>query len=75
MTRPTTRFPEASKPAWFPAWGGTLRTRGKDYLEHDHEFAPDVDKLTLDGEAPITADADGRYPVPLPGINKKREYV
>lgn len=47
----------------------------KDFWEHDHEFAPDADKLTLDGVAPIKADADGRYPVPLPGINKKREYV
>ncbi len=40
----------------------------------DHEFAPDVDKLTLDGPAPLRAGADGRYPVPQPGINKTREY-
>lgn len=43
-------------------------------LNGDHEFAPDVDKLTLDSPAPLLADADGKYPVPLPGINKKREY-
>ena len=46
----------------------------KSFLEHDHEFAPDADKMTLDGEAPVKADADGRYPIPMPGVNKKREY-
>ena len=43
-------------------------------LSHDHEFAPDVDKLTIDSPAPLQADSDGRYPVPLPGLNKNREY-
>jgi predicted dehydrogenase len=45
-----------------------------DMLNCEHEFAPEVDKLTLDGPAPLQADADGKYPVPLPGIFKKREY-
>jgi hypothetical protein len=45
-----------------------------DMLACEHEFAPSVDKLTLDGPAPITAGPDGKYPVPLPGINKRREY-
>jgi predicted dehydrogenase len=45
-----------------------------DILNCEHEFAPEVDKLTLDGPAPLQADADGKYPVPLPGIFKKREY-
>jgi len=43
-------------------------------LNNPHEFAPNVDKLILGGEAPIKANADGRYPVPLPGVNKDREY-
>ena len=43
-------------------------------LKCEHEFAPDVDKLTLASSAPIQADANGKYPVPLPGITKKREY-
>jgi predicted dehydrogenase len=43
-------------------------------LNCEHEFAPNVDKLTLDGPAPLVADASGKYPVPLPGLNKKREY-
>ncbi|MGB9603872.1 MAG: gfo/Idh/MocA family oxidoreductase, partial [Limisphaerales bacterium] len=43
-------------------------------LNCPHEFAPDVDKLTPDSPAPIQADKDGRYPVPMPGIKKDREY-
>ena len=43
-------------------------------LNCEHEFAPEVDKLTMDGPAPLRAGADGRYPVPQPGINKTREY-
>ena len=43
-------------------------------LNCPHEFAPDIDKLTLDSPAPIVEDANGRYPVPLPGINRDREY-
>jgi hypothetical protein len=43
-------------------------------MNHDHEFAPDADKLTMDGPAPVMPDADGKYPVPQPGIKKTREY-
>ena len=43
-------------------------------LNCEHEFAPTVDKLTLDGPAPLLANAQGKYPVPMPGINAKREY-
>ena len=43
-------------------------------LNSPHEFAPDVDKMTMDGPAPLKAGADGRYPVPEPGIKKDREY-
>jgi predicted dehydrogenase len=45
-----------------------------DMLACEHEFAPDIEKLTLDGPAPLLADADGKYPVPTPGLDKKREY-
>ncbi|WP_413431383.1 Gfo/Idh/MocA family protein [Crateriforma spongiae] len=38
-------------------------------------FAPDADKMTMDGPAPVMPDADGLYPIPKPGINKKFEYV
>jgi predicted dehydrogenase len=43
-------------------------------LKHEHEFAPDVDKLTLESPAPLQLGADGKYPVPQPGILKNREY-
>jgi len=43
-------------------------------LNCKQEFAPDVDKLTMDSPAPVVARADGSYPVPLPGILKNREY-
>lgn len=43
-------------------------------LDHEHEFAPNVDKLELTGPAPLQADQDGKYPVPEPGKKTKREY-
>jgi len=43
-------------------------------LNCDHEFAPAVDKLVLDGPAPLSLGPDGKYPVPEPGIKKDREY-
>jgi hypothetical protein len=43
-------------------------------LNCPHEFAPDVDKLTMESEPPLRADASGRYPVPQPGIITDREY-
>ena len=45
-----------------------------DILNCEHEMAPDVDKFTFDSAAPLIADAQGRYPVPQPGIVKNREY-
>jgi predicted dehydrogenase len=39
-----------------------------------HEFAPDVDKLTMDSPAPLQLGPDGKYPVPQPGITRDREY-
>ncbi len=43
-------------------------------LNCEHEFAPGLDKLTMKSAAPLTPDANGRYPVPMPGVNQKREY-
>lgn len=43
-------------------------------LNCEHEFAPDVDKLTADGPAPLTPSEEGTYPVPMPGIQTTREY-
>lgn len=43
-------------------------------LNCDHEMAPDVDKFTMDSDAPIQMGPDGMYPQPKPGIIKDREY-
>jgi predicted dehydrogenase len=49
--------------------------RYEDILNSDHEFAPDLDKLTMNSPAPLKAGPDGRYPIPMPGIVKDREYA
>ena len=36
------------------------RAVGHEILNSDHEFAPNVDKLTMDSPAPLLADADGK---------------
>jgi predicted dehydrogenase len=43
-------------------------------LNCEHEMAPGSDKFTMDSQAPLIADANGRYPVPQPGIVTAREY-
>ena len=43
-------------------------------LNSEHEYAPNVDKLTLHGPAPVMPGPGGVYPVPQPGIVTKREY-
>ena len=43
-------------------------------LNCKHEFAPNVDKLTMEAAAPLQLGADGKYPVPQPGITVRREY-
>jgi predicted dehydrogenase len=46
-----------------------------DMLNCPHEFAPDVDKLTMDGKAPLQIDtASGHYPWPQPGLLRDREF-
>ncbi|QDT63742.1 Gfo/Idh/MocA family protein [Calycomorphotria hydatis] len=43
-------------------------------LNGDHEFAPGLDKITMESPAPLVADAEGMYPIPEPGIKTKREF-
>jgi hypothetical protein len=43
-------------------------------LNCEHEFAPDLDKITHDSPAPLMPGANGRYPVPEPGLKPTREY-
>ena len=46
----------------------------EDMLNCEHEFAPDADKFTNDSPPPVKSDDNGKYPVPEPGVKKKREY-
>jgi len=46
----------------------------EELLNSEHEYAPNLDKLTFAGPAPVMPDAHGNYPVPQPGIVTKREY-
>jgi len=47
----------------------------EDMLACGHEFAPDVDKLTMESAAPLQIDPTTKhYPWPQPGINRDREY-
>ncbi len=43
-------------------------------LNDPREFAPGLDALTEDSPAPVKAGPDGRYPLPQPAINRRREY-
>jgi predicted dehydrogenase len=43
-------------------------------LNHDHEFAPEVNKLTLDSPPPLRSGSNGEYPLPQPGLIGKYEY-
>ena len=41
----------------------------------EHEFAPDIEKLTMESMSPLQADEEGKYPIPMPGLEKNREYA
>lgn len=40
-------------------------------LASEFKFCPDVDRLTADSPAPVKADANGRYPAPIPGVSRE----
>jgi len=43
-------------------------------LNDPHEFAPNLDKFTMDSPAPIHTGPDGKYPMPQPGVITDREF-
>ena len=47
----------------------------QDMLNCEHEFAPGLDKLKQETPAPLQSAANGRYPVPQPGITTKRDTI
>jgi|ERR1043166_4527744 predicted dehydrogenase len=46
----------------------------EEILNSEIEYAPKVAELTMDSPSPLPADADGKYPVPMPGVTKGRDY-
>lgn len=46
----------------------------EDMLNSEQEYAPGADKFTMNSPAPVVAGADGKYPVPMPGIKRDKEY-
>jgi len=43
----------------------------EDALASDFKFCPNVDALTANSPAPVQANAEGRYPAPIPGAWKE----
>jgi len=44
-------------------------------LNCEHELGgPALDQLTLESDSPLMPNEDGKYPVPMPGIVRDREY-
>ncbi len=43
-------------------------------LNSPDEYAPGLDEWTTDPPAPVQADDQGKYPIPMPGIVTDREY-
>lgn len=41
----------------------------------EHEFAPGIENLKLDSPSPLQPRKDGKYPIPMPGLIKDREYM
>lgn len=46
------------------------------FMSHDHEFGPGIDKLVDENSTPpLVANATGNYPIPAPGVVTDREYL
>ncbi|MGH7970292.1 MAG: Gfo/Idh/MocA family protein [Limisphaerales bacterium] len=46
----------------------------EEMLNSEPEYAPGADKFTMNSPAPVVAGPDGKYPQPMPGITRDREY-
>ena len=73
-TSPTTRR-SAAKAAMTGILGRMAAESGKlvtwdEALASDLELAPGLDQLTMESPPPVTPDAQGRYPVAMPGTTK-----
>lgn len=41
----------------------------------EHEFSPGIEDLTFESDSPVMPNAQGKYPIPYPGLVKNREYA
>ncbi len=46
----------------------------EEMLNHEHEYCPNADKMTMDSPSPLPAGPDGKYPVPTPGEKKGKVW-
>jgi predicted dehydrogenase len=46
-----------------------------DMLNHEDVYAPGVENFTMESPPPLRSDAQGLYPVPMPGIITRHEYA
>ena len=72
-TSPTTRPSARAKAAMIGILGRMAAESGKmvtwdEALASNLELAPGLDKLTMDSPAPVMPDAQGHYPVAMPGF-------
>jgi predicted dehydrogenase len=77
--KPYNEVPRAVKSSVVTSMGRWAAHTGQeitfdDFLADTHEYAPNVASMTIDGPAPVMSDADGKYPIPQPGIVTKTEY-
>jgi predicted dehydrogenase len=46
----------------------------EDMLNSSHEYAPGADKFTMDSPPPLKSNAEGEYPIPMPGLKTDSEF-
>ncbi len=45
-----------------------------DMMAQNDVYAPGIENFTMDSPPPLKSDADGKYPIPMPGIMIHHEY-
>lgn len=43
-------------------------------LQSEEEYAPNADQWTMDSPAPLQSNANGKYPIPMPGLVTDTEF-
>src|SRR5213076_578048 len=46
----------------------------EEMLNHEQEYCPNADKLTMDSPPPLPAGPDGKYPIPTPGLKHGKNW-